>query len=316
MKQQYLQQKNWTGKKRIVFDNIVTIVEEFQDQGYRMTLRQLYYQLVSRDIIANQQSEYAKLSTLLTEARMYGLIDWDFIEDRIRVPKKASEWGDINELVDNAISQYRRDRWIGQEYYIEVWVEKDALSGVLEPITRRYHVTLMVNRGYSSASAMHDASLRLREKEKEGKKTIILYLGDHDPSGMDMVRDIRERLGIFQSDVEVKRIALNMDQIDRFNPPPNPAKITDPRANKYIAEFGNTSWELDALSPRDLNDLLDNEIRDLLDIDLYNRVCRLEQFERDELSQVTETIDSENVTDDELPSSNAELPDELKGETS
>lgn len=316
MKQQYLQQKNWTGKKRIVFDNIVTIVEEFQDQGYRMTLRQLYYQLVSRDIIANQQSEYAKLSTLLTEARMYGLIDWDFIEDRIRVPKKASEWGDINELVDNAISQYRRDRWIGQEYYIEVWVEKDALSGVLEPITRRYHVTLMVNRGYSSASAMHDASLRLRRKEKEGKKTIILYLGDHDPSGMDMVRDIKERLAIFQSDVEVKRIALNMDQIDRFNPPPNPAKITDPRANKYIAEFGNTSWELDALSPRDLNDLLDNEIRDLLDIDLYNRVCRLEQFERDELSQVTETIDSENVTDDELPSSDAELPDKLEGETS
>ena len=228
MKQAYLEPKRWTTKKQKVYNKIVEIVEEFQEQGYRMTLRQLYYQLVSRDVIPNLQPEYAKLSTLLTEARMYGFIDWDFIEDRIRIPKKHSEWDDIPDVVNSAINSYRRNRWQDQENYLEVWVEKDALSGVLEPITEKYHVHLMVNRGYSSASAMHDASIRFRNQESNEKKTFILYLGDHDPSGMDMVRDIQSRMNIFDSTVDVKRIALNMDQIEEFNPPPNPAKMSDP----------------------------------------------------------------------------------------
>lgn len=307
MKQAYLEPKNWQGKKQLVFEKIKEIVEEFQSQGYKMTLRQLYYQLVSRDIIANSQKEYAKLSTLLTEARMYGLIDWDFIEDRIRVPKINSQWNGIEHIVDSAIASYRRDRWNGQENYIEVWVEKDALSGVLLPITKKYHVNLMVNRGYSSASAMHDASLRFKKQEQKGKTTYILYLGDHDPSGMDMVRDIQERMEIFNSNVDVKRIALNMDQIDSFNPPPNPAKITDPRANKYISEFGNTSWELDALSPKDLNKLLDSEIQKLLNIELYNKIYRQEEKEKDELIRVSGEIEEVNIDSDDLPASNDEI---------
>lgn len=306
MKQAYLEPKNWHGKKQVVFEQIKKIVEEFQSQGYKMTLRQLYYQLVSRDIIANDQKEYAKLSTLLTEARMYGLIDWNFIEDRIRVPKINSEWDGIEDIVQSAIASYRLPRWNGQENYIEVWVEKDALSGVLLPITEKYHVNLMVNRGYSSASAMHDSALRFIRKEKQGKKTFILYLGDHDPSGMDMVRDIQERMEIFRSDVEVKRIALNMEQIETFNPPPNPAKITDPRADKYIAEFGSTSWELDALSPKDLNKLLDSEIQKLLDIEMYNQICRQEEKQKTELVRVSEEIEDVNI-DDDLPSSVDEI---------
>ena len=125
----YLPQKNWTGKKREVFNNIVKIVDEFTAQGYRMTLRQLYYQLVSRDIIPNSKPEYAKLSTLLTEARMYGLIDWNFIEDRIRIPKMSSQWDSIPDLVQSSIASYRKKRWEGQENYVEVWVEKYDLAG-------------------------------------------------------------------------------------------------------------------------------------------------------------------------------------------
>jgi len=304
----YVEPKRWASKKEAVFSKIVEIVDEFQTQGYRMTLRQLYYQLVSRDIIANQASEYAKLSTLLTEARMYGLIDWNFIEDRIRIPKMASQWKDIPSIVDSAIQSYRKDRWVGQDNYIEVWVEKDALSGVLEPITRKYHCNLMVNRGYSSASAMHDSSIRFKRQERQGKKTFILYLGDHDPSGMDMVRDIQERLDIFGCNVEVKRIALNMEQINQFNPPPNPAKITDPRAKKYIEEFGNTSWELDALSPKDLNKLLDTEVQKLLDLEPYNEVCRIEGWEKEQLTQVADEINIDEMPDtNELESSEDEI---------
>ncbi len=307
MKQAYLVPKNWSGRKRQVFEKVKEVVDEFQSQGYRMTLRQLYYQLVSRDVIPNLASEYAKLSTLLTEARMYGYIDWDFIEDRIRVPKKHGEWNDIDHIVRSAIASYRRDRWQDQDNYLEVWVEKDALSGVLQPITERYHVNLMVNRGYSSSSAMHDASIRFKREEEKGKSTYILYLGDHDPSGMDMVRDIQERMKIFGSKVEVKRIALNMDQIEEFNPPPNPAKITDPRANKYIAEFGSTSWELDALSPRDLNTLLDTHIQELMDIEAYNHWCRLEEHEKQELVRLSNEIDVSEVDEEELPESDDEI---------
>ena len=307
MKQQYLEAKKWSYKKQQVFEKIKEIVEEFQSQGYKMTLRQLYYQLVSRDIIANSQKEYAKLSTLLTDARMYGLIDWDFIEDRIRVPKINSEWNGIESIVDSAINSYRRPRWAEQDNYVEVWVEKDALSGVLLPITQKYHVHLMVNRGYSSASAMHDASIRFKRQEKLGKNTFILYLGDHDPSGMDMVRDIQDRMEIFQSEVQVKRIALNMEQIESFNPPPNPAKITDPRAKKYIEEFGETSWELDALSPKDLNNLLDKKIQELLDIEMYNAICRQEEKEKEELVRVSQTIEDVDIESDDLPSSDDEI---------
>lgn len=307
MKQQYLEPKKWTTRKREIFEKIVTIVEEYQEQGYRMTLRQLYYQLVSRDVIPNQASEYAKLSTLLTEARMYGFVDWDFIEDRVRKPKKVAQWDSIQDIANAAVKQYRRDRWANQEYYVEVWVEKDALSGVLEPITRKYDVTLMVNRGYSSASAMHESAERFIEKEDGGKQTVILYLGDHDPSGMDMVRDIQERMQIFGSSVEVKRIALNYDQIKKFNPPPNPAKFSDPRASNYVAEFGRTSWELDALSPKDLNKLLKDELEQLLDIDAYNLVCRQEEFEKQQLDKLVGDIDIKEVDEDELPASDEEL---------
>jgi hypothetical protein len=307
MKQAYLTQKNWTRRKQEVYEKIIEVVEDFESQGYRMTLRQLYYQLVSQDIIPNQDSEYKKLGSLLNDSRYYGLIDWDFIEDRVRIPKRNSHWDDINDIVDSAIHSYRRDRWQDQNNYVEVWVEKDALSGVLQPITEKYHVTLMVNRGYSSASAMHDSATRFIEQENKDKETFILYLGDHDPSGIDMVRDIDSRMGIFGSSVQIRRIALNMNQIKKFNPPPNPAKITDPRAKDYIERFGNTSWELDALSPKNLNTLLDKEIQNLMDIEKYNRWCRLEDYEKQELSKVAESINIEEIDESELTRSDNEI---------
>lgn len=175
-------------------ETINSIIEEYAEQGYKLTLRQLYYQLVARGIVPNLQKEYAKLSTLLVKGRMAGVVDWEAIEDRIRVPFLPYWVIDIEDAIRDTVNQYRLDRQDGQEVYIELWVEKDALSGVLRKITSKYHINLMVNRGYSSCTAMHDAYKRLEEQEGEGKETYILYLGDHDPSGLDMIRDIRERL--------------------------------------------------------------------------------------------------------------------------
>lgn len=280
MKAAYIQEPRWTQRTRELLTKIVEIVEDYQSQGYRMTLRQLYYQLVSKDIIPNQQKEYAKLSRILTEARMAGLVDWDFIEDRIRVPKFVNEFDDIDDAMNTITSVYRLQRWNDQENYVEVWVEKDALSGVLEPITEEYHVRLLVNRGYSSASAMHDSALRIRNATKQGKTCTILYFGDHDPSGEDMVRDIEDRLQGFGCDLTIKKVALTMKQIERYNPPPNPAKMSDPRATEYVNKHGDESWELDALPPNVLVSLVRSELNKLIDMERYKEIIEQENQDK------------------------------------
>ncbi len=269
-------------------DTINDIIEEYQAQGYKLTLRQLYYQLVSRDIIPNEQKEYAKLSTLLTKGRMGGHVDWDSIEDRIRVPHIPYSVDSIEDALSDTISQYRLDRMEGQKVYIELWVEKDALSGVLKRITEEYHIHLMVNRGYSSCSAMYDAYNRISIQENAGKKCVILYLGDHDPSGLDMVRDIRDRLHEFGVSPEVNQIGLTYEQIELYKPPPNPAKVSDPRAGDYIANFGNTSWEVDALTPQVLHELVKKFVEERIDMDMYNDQIAQEEEDKEKLEKFVE----------------------------
>ena len=173
----YKDPKNLRNETRQLLSEIIEVVEDYHSQGFKLTLRQLYYQLVAADIIPNQQKMYAKLSKILSDARMCGQVDWDIIEDRVRVPKMHNQWDDIPDLVNSAVHSYRRDRHHNQENYVEVWVEKDALSGVLAPITDEYHVHLMVNRGYSSVSAMHDAALRFRAAYMQDKDC-LLYTSD------------------------------------------------------------------------------------------------------------------------------------------
>ena len=277
MKQQFDSELRLSKANRIMLERINTILEEYRNDGYVLTLRQLYYQLVSKDIIPNNDREYAKLSNILKKGRMAGIVDWSAIEDRVRVPKLPYWVRDVQHAIQDTIEQYRVDRMQGQQRNIEIWVEKDALSNVLFRVTSKYHIRLMVNRGYSSISAMYDAHRRLRSGD------VILYFGDHDPSGKDMVRDIRERMEEFGREVDVRPVTLTMEQIRRFNPPPNPAKITDPRAKWYIREYGRTSWELDALPPRELIRLAEEAVEELIDLDLYNRCLDREQRDIEEL---------------------------------
>jgi hypothetical protein len=244
MKQQFDHKLRLSKANKARLEMVNNILEEYQADGYVLTLRQLYYQLVSRDVIPNKQIEYTRLSNVLKKGRMAGVVDWDAIEDRVRKPQLPYWVHDIPDAIDDFIRQYRLDRMKGQAQRVEVWVEKDALSNVLSRVTRKYHCQLMVNRGYSSVSAMYDAYKRLNDGDT------ILYFGDHDPSGLDMIRDIRERLYSFNGlDIEVVPVALTMEQIRKFNPPPNPTKVQDPRAGWYIEQWGHTSWELDALPP-------------------------------------------------------------------
>lgn len=288
---------------------INSIIEEYQDAGYKLTLRQLYYQLVSREIIPNVQKEYAQLSGLLTDARMCGLVDWDAIEDRLRMPSSPSSWESPMDILNASISSYERPRMEGQETYIEVWVEKDALSGVLKRVTEQYHIPIMVNRGYSSASAMFDAYNRFLPAFDNKQNIKILYLGDFDPSGIDMIRDVEQRILEFfigsrlkydngkdikpddlrraaekiDLNFQVVPIALTKEQISLYEPPPNPAKTTDSRYAKFANDHGTTSWEVDALRPEILNEVLTNAIESNIHLGIYNEVLEREETELEEL---------------------------------
>src|SRR5262249_33779053 len=160
-------------------------------------------------------------------------IDWNYIVDRTRNLRDLPAWDDPMDVIDAVAQQYRTKRWANQPYYVEVWVEKDALVGIVGRTAERWQVPYFACRGYTSQSELWGAAQRLIRKEQAGKRTVIIHLGDHDPSGVDMTRDTRERLELFGSEALVRRIALNMDRVEQYDPPPNPAKFTDSRVEGY-----------------------------------------------------------------------------------
>lgn len=282
-----------------MLQQINKVLEEYQQDGYVLTLRQLYYQLVTKNLIRNLDKEYKKLGHLLKEGRMAGLVDWEAIEDRLRVPYLQYHVDDVEAALQDTIDQYKLDRMKGQSVYIEVWVEKDALSSVLKRVTDHYGVKLMVNRGYSSASAMHDAYMRFQRAMDNEQQVRVLYLGDHDPSGLDMIRDIRARILEFmglegleytdeKEDFHVVPIALTKEQIEEHNPPTNPAKITDSRAGWYIAEHGGVSWEVDALPPKVLHELLKQQIEERIDVEKFRKCLDQEEKDKERLQDIKE----------------------------
>ena len=279
-------------KKLSYIYTINEILSEYKEMGYKLTLRQLYYQLVSRDLIANRAQEYSKLSSVLVTARMNGLTDWFLIEDRLRKPQIPYWVKDIKDAMKDTIRTYRLDRQSEQENHIEIWTEKDAVSNILRKVTEFYHIKLMINRGYSSCSAMKEAFDRLSYRSTyEAQNVIIIYVGDHDPSGLDMIRDIESRFDEFGlSGFKIIHIALTRRQVDEFKPPPNPAKITDPRAKWYIALHGDESWELDALKPQYLEGIVDKAVQDNIDLGIFKGMIEKEKRDKARLLKIIKDL--------------------------
>lgn len=259
------------------------IIEEYQADGFDLTLRQLYYQFVSRDLIPNSQKSYSRLGDIISNARLNGDIDWRAIKDRTRELHENLHFNCPAEAIENISEWYKIDTRADQETYIECWVEKEALAGVVARICKKIDIPFFACRGYVSQTAMYEASKRFQKiQDYHYKNTIILHLGDHDPSGIDMTRDIEERLNlIFGIPVEIKRIALNMPQIEKYNPPPNPAKLTDSRVGGYLRKYGNQSWELDALDPKTITALIEREANKYTDIEKRNRLISILKEEKE-----------------------------------
>lgn len=276
-----------------IIDKANEIIADFQRQGFTLTLRQLYYQFVAADLIPNKQTEYKRLGSIINDARLAGLIDWDAIEDRTRNVKTIPSWRDPEDIMKGVVNAYQEDLWEGQDCRVEVWIEKDALMGVVEPVCKRWRVSSFACRGYSSQSEQYAAGKRFEELISRDITPIILHLGDHDPSGIDMTRDNRDRLRMFawSHDVEVRRIALNYDQVQQYNPPPNPAKDTDSRHAGYAELYGYESWELDALNPLTIDNLISSEIDELVDPEIWEPNREREDFNHKILTHVRDEWD-------------------------
>ena len=304
--------------KRFSAETLETIVQanqiltEYEQQGYDLTLRQLYYQFVSRDLIPNNERSYKRLGSIVNDARLAGRIDWDHIVDRTRNVRSQPHWENPAEIIDATASSFKVSLWEQQGDYVEVWIEKDALVGVITRVCNELDVPYFSCRGYTSQSEMWAAAQRLLYPIQEGKDVTVIHLGDHDPSGIDMTRDIEDRLRMFIANdyarwraeqdprwetysepnqdstirqwiraaldrLEIRRIALTMDQINQYNPPPNPAKMSDSRAHSYVELYGYESWELDALPPDVLAGLVRQHVEGLIDGDAWDAAVEREQ---------------------------------------
>ncbi|EHP6529273.1 hypothetical protein KMW44_000345 [Listeria monocytogenes] len=270
-----------------LIEKVNQIIKEYHRQGYELTLRQVYYQLVANGIIENKERSYKNLGSLISNARLAGLIDWNAIVDRTRFLRGFNYETSPEDAIERLSQRYGTDPWAGQKNHVEVWVEKDALVDIVGQASNKLNVDYFSCRGYVSQSAMFRSARRLADWRLAGKDITILHLGDHDPSGIDMSRDIEERLATFEIFPDVKRIALNMDQVDEYTPVPNPTKLSDSRAADYISQFGYESWELDALQPRIIDDLISGHINPLIDWDLMESVKEECEEERRQLETVS-----------------------------
>lgn len=283
-----------------LIDKANQIIDDYLTQGLDLTVRQLFYRFVTKGYLENTQKEYKKLVALISNGRLAGLIDWKSIVDRTRNLEGNTHWDSPEGVITSAAHSFKLDKWENQPNRVEVWVEKEALAGVLDKCCPDLDVDYFSCRGYVSQSEQWIAAMRFHRYIRYGQTPHIIHLGDHDPSGIDMTRDITDRINkTFEVSVEIHRIALNMDQIEEHAPPPNPAKTTDSRFQHYRRMYGEDSWELDALEPSILVGLIQDAVLDKRDPDLWEEMKQREDDQKEVLFKIDRNFDavSELVND-------------------
>lgn len=287
------------------------ILKEYADQGFILTLRSLYYKFVARGLFPddrkwrwsgkrwvrdkkgtkNAQPNYIWLKKLCTDGRLSGYIDWSHMVDNTRSLEALQSYDGIQSALKTWASWYHTDMWASQKYRPEVWVEKDAVAGFVRGVCQENDVPFFSCRGYTSLSEMWRASMRLRQNMDDDHQPFIIHFGDHDPSGIDMSRDITNRLqSTFMADCAFLRVALTMEQVEAFNPPLpcDPAKITDSRYQAYVKRFGDDSWELDAIEPAKFRELIESQLKLIVNKAQWKRDLADEEDKRAELSKLAE----------------------------
>lgn len=284
--------KKFTAAHLEIIKHTNMIIAEYESKGFALTLRQIYYQFVARDWMPNKQTEYDRLGSIISEARIAGLVSWTAIEDRNRNLQGLRTFDSPRHAIEDVRKNYHIDKWRDQDWRPEVWVEKAALEGVVGSMCDQLQVDFFACRGYNSQSEQWRAGQRFARYIQKGQRPIVFHLGDHDPSGLDMTRDNRERLSMFAGiPIMVQRLALNMPQIEQYNPPPNPAKSTDTRFREYQIEYAtDSSWELDALDPSVIHKLIEDSVKAVRDETKWNNMLAREVSEKRMLDSIIETL--------------------------
>ena len=267
-----------------LLDQVLKIIDSYD---FSLTLRQIYYQLVAKQIIPNKQEYYKKLSRVCVAGRDEGILPEEAFADRLRAVDKPGAWLDLNSFMETVKRSYNKDKWDNQPKYLEIWTEKDALRSVLTEITYQYDVSLMVARGQLSRTAIYEASERY--KAKADRECYLYYCGDFDPSGLSIYDSIKNRIGNFGVSINYERIALTEEQIKKYRLPSDPGKQSDPNYNKFVALYSDDKVvELDSLPPDILRDIIRECITKNIDPGL---LAQVQKKERDEGIRLNKFID-------------------------
>lgn len=292
--------RNFNAEQTELIGKANAVIAKFEAQGYDMTVRQIYYQLVTVNAIVNTPTSYDRISRLLSDARLAGLVSWTAIDDRLRQLRGRNYNDDPASALTACAEGYQLDKWIDQPCRLEVLVEKDALSSVVGRICNELGIDYIVCKGYSSMSSLWRTGRRYMSYITKGQRPIVLHLGDHDPSGLDMTRDNERRISMFAGvPIQVIRLALNMPQIEQYQPPPNPAKLSDSRAENYIKQYGYDSWELDALAPDVIHSLIRDVVLQFRDEKRWDAMLKQEVDDKRYIAELIDSNDHEGPEDEE-----------------
>lgn len=265
----------WTPKQIERSGQVLSITDGLTEY-YPLTLRQVYYQLVAKNLIKNTRSRYNMLSTLVKQMRLDGLLPWDVIEDRTRRVSGKRGFNDPDEFIKQKVKGflkgYSRCLVQDQRNYVEIWVEKDALSRIFEDMAWTYCIRCVTCKGFVSTTFVNDYAVRARKAQGQGQRPVILYFGDCDPSGIEMFESTQYSLQYEHnlSGIDYQRIALNPEQVETYELPISfdAIKTKDTRTPAYRKKYGDIAVELDALHPKLLKELTEEALADVLDIDL------------------------------------------------
>ncbi len=287
-------------RTRSDIDAIRSAITEALYADAPMTVRQVFYRLVSIGAIAKSEAEYKQtVCRLLGEMRLDGTIPYGSIADSTRWMRKPQTWNSVEDALRETARLYRRNVWWGLGQYVEVWIEKEALAGVLSDVTSEYAVPLMVTRGYPSLTYLHAAAEAIVAQIRQGRAPTIYYLGDFDPSGVDIRRNVEQRLrefvseinfsnsfgAFFSSDFTFQALAVFEEQIEAYRLQTRPTKQSDSRSRG----FGNQSVELDAIAPNELRALVREAVESHLPDGALDEVHLAEESERAILTRIAET---------------------------
>jgi len=291
-------QWTWTKLQMSRAEKVKAVVTDLR-QYWPLTLRQIYYQLVSKGDIKNNRSQYNMLSRLVKWMRIDNMLPWRALEDRSRTVTAKRGYEKVEDFVrsemDGFLRGYARCLIQGQDKHIEVWTEKDALFRIFSEVVWPYCIRAVVCRGYSSVTFIADFYNRAQKAIMKSQQPVVLYFGDLDPSGVQMleatIETLENELGLWG--VEFKRIALNPEHIEIYNLPfdPTAAKISDPRYKRYVERYGRIAVELDALHPAQLEKMIRKAIEAEIDMSLFDVQQQIEHRDYDRLQALRDHIE-------------------------